>query len=854
VSVVRDAGGYWLWYGVSLWLLASASLLAGAPRWAAAILAALVLILGLVFRSALSKTSCAFAWFFFLLALWTALTALPLPSSLASLLAPRAAELWGQALEPSGALPLSYFPLSLAPSATVVCALNWSGYAILALAAATVARELGLTHLLLSVLGVAVLVALLTLVHALLGLEHLLGLPRLPARGTVGPASVLVNPNNLAGYMNLGTFAALSLLGSRRPGAPRALLAVGGALTVATVISSGSRGGVLALGFGLLAWCVLFAARRFSPARGRQRQAIKQAPFALVLVLAGISIAVLGSNPDLERELFGDDASKLHELGLLATSFDQVDWIGVGRGAFDSVSARLTQEGANFTHEYIENFALSWLLEWGPWVGAAALLGLCFLLAPGRLRVRGHPSAEGAWLSIVVLLLQNVADLGLELPALAGALAVVGGGLEGSRQARGAGPDVPGWGAPAAGRLLTAVTGLLAVLLLWTVLTGPALAAERESARVLAMRAAAQSSNEVERRAAWSAVYGGMKRFPAEPYFPLVGGWLALHRGEDAMAFAAKALSRAPRSARVDLLLIEVLAQRGAVDQALLHVRRAAEADRTLTPTLATRVVRLTTDAKRLARVAPAGVTGARFLLEIGGALPREAPARSRRHLLLAAVERAPKDVRVEAALGWALLGDLRAGGAPCPLEAEQEKCPLAEGTRERVRGLAESIRDVPACDGLRLHAALLAYEGKGPAAVDLLTACPSCAAPANCAKDRVELALEHGDEAERRLALGAFRSGVCDTPTHCADAEQWLANLFERRSQPELALVHAWRAAELDPSIERHLAAGRSARLAGNVERADVALSRARRLGGRDPELESWLLGRRKAGTEALK
>jgi hypothetical protein len=166
----------------------------------------------------------------------------------------------------------------------------------------------------------------------------------------------------------------------------------------------------------------------------------------------------------------------------------------------------------------------------------------------------------------------------------------------------------------------------------------------------------------------------------------------------------------------------------------------------------------------------------------------------------------------------------------------------------------AAIARSTPTCDGLRLTAALLVEEGRGSEALKSLEACPSCQVPEFCAKDRVEFSLRFGDEDQRRLALGAFRSGTCDSVAHCADAESWLGAVFLRHARPEEALLHAWKAAETDPSGPRYLEAARMARAADRIDRVDVALSRARRWGGRDPELEQWLATRRSSGRESLK
>lgn len=849
----REVGArtLWLWAALSAWLLAAATLLAGAPRPAAAFLSAAALAIAVGFFRLLRDGFAGLSVYFSLLATWTALTAVPLPCGLVRTLAPVAGEIWASALTPLGEPSLATCALSVAPFATVQSAMNLASYALVAATATAVARALGLGAVLLSVLGVASFVAIVTLVHAVLGTEHLFGVSSLPAKSATGPASVIVNPNNLAGFMNLGVFSALALLGSRRPPAPRPLVVVAGMLAVATTISSGSRGGVASLAFGLVAFGLLLAWRRLS---GKGRAVTSQAPFVLIVVLAGVALAILGASPALERDLFGDDVSKLGQIERVAKSLDRVDWSGAGRGAFDSLSARIMGERGNFTHEYVENFALSWLFEWGPWVGGAALLGLAYLLSPTRLRVRGHPPAACAWLGLVVLLLQNLADLGLELPALSGALAVIAGGLEGSRNARRRSDQGQSAPRPHAAVPLRLVSALLAVTLVWTLATGPTLAVLRERARSSSERALAEGAGPVEREQAWRDVRLGLTRYPAEPYFALAGGWLALAAGQDATPWASEALRRAPRLARAHLLAAQVLVRRGAPEQALLHVARAVAAEGALSPELAAWIADWPLAVRRLEAAAPAGAVGARFLLQLSAALGTRADPSARQALLEAAMRRAPTDLRVLAAEGWALLSDLRQGSAPCPRATDGARCPLRADARARLLTVAAATRSTPTCEGLRLEAALMAQEGRGADALGLLEACPSCAAPAACAKDRVIVALDFGDEAQRRQALGAFRAGTCDSVSRCADAESWLATVFLGRSRPEEALLFAWKAAELDPSGARYLAAARMARAAGRVDRVEVALSRARRWGDGDPELDQWLAERRSAGLESMK
>src|SRR5262249_3281923 len=131
-------------------------------------------------------------------------------------------------------------------------------YAAVLVTAISVGARRGLGWGARAVFLVAVVVAVVTFGHGLIGARRVYGFyePTFAvARWKVGP---LLNPNNLAGYLSVGILCGMGLMLSRRPELPRVAVALGVAALLGVVFLSGSRAGVVAAicGIGLLALCV----------------------------------------------------------------------------------------------------------------------------------------------------------------------------------------------------------------------------------------------------------------------------------------------------------------------------------------------------------------------------------------------------------------------------------------------------------------------------------------------------------------------------------------------------------------------------------------------------------------------
>src|SRR5262245_17621632 len=156
----------------------------------------------------------------------------PLPAGLLKAVAPATADVWERCLLPFGEHGPRWASLSLDPGATAVEALKWATYGAVFVTATVVASRHGAAWGLLAVFAPSVAAALATLGHGLADSIRVWGLGQpefTPVAWHVGP---LLNPNTLAGYLNLGAIIGLGLMLGDRPHLPRWVLGLGVMLVV----------------------------------------------------------------------------------------------------------------------------------------------------------------------------------------------------------------------------------------------------------------------------------------------------------------------------------------------------------------------------------------------------------------------------------------------------------------------------------------------------------------------------------------------------------------------------------------------------------------------------------------------
>jgi len=426
-----------------------------------------------------------------LVGLWTlaVVQLVPLPDALHHWIAAGSAAVWHPDVPAAAAvLGPGPHPFSLYPDATRRWLALATGTLALAVAAAPALRE---RRLLLRASAVivagAVLVAVYGLVARLAFGDRLFGLWSVP---TVTPFGPFVSKNHFAGYVELAALLAvglatgladesahgtgpLSWVESRR--SKWVILAWGAAaVLVLAVPVSLSRGGVVSLVAGLVAFVVLRVSSRGPSASGRLAAALA------VLLLAAGAVAVLVPAEVRARVLtlagVTSDQSGAYRLGVwrdtlrLAVSSPIV---GVGFGAYAEGLPRFKTGAGHLRIEHAENDHLELLAEGG---GLGALLGgagalAFFLYGFAALRAQERPLARAlaaaALAGGVAVCVHSAFDFNLRIPsnALVGAsLAAVS--LASALRPRAAAAGTPP--RPSAGLLLLPATLHVALLTPWS--------------------------------------------------------------------------------------------------------------------------------------------------------------------------------------------------------------------------------------------------------------------------------------------------------------------------------------------------------------------------------------------------
>ena len=360
-----------------------------------------------------------------------------------------------------------------------------------------------------------------------------------------------------------------------RPILPRWVVGLGVALIVGVDVTAASRGGVLALPIAVMVLGVM----TWRPSRHAQESRTNAGAWLVISALAGgCVLAMLGGTYQTWAELYDKNLAKLEMIVWARPMIVDHPLFGIGRGAFESVFPQYRGTPGNVVYTHAENFPAQWIAEWGLPVGIAALATFGWAFAPGRLGARKSALAAGAWAGVAAVLLQNLVDLALEVPAVCIALATVLGAI-------GETHDVTGSGrahdrqAPASSRGIACGAAGLTVGFA-CLIAGPLaigrddIASDRrvlhrafEEAGTLTAENVSQLRDELRQM---------MRRHPAEPYFPPGRRQPGRpHPRREHARLAERTLERGVVNGRAHLLLAEVLAQRGARSQALLGLRFA---------------------------------------------------------------------------------------------------------------------------------------------------------------------------------------------------------------------------------------------------------------------------------------
>jgi tetratricopeptide (TPR) repeat protein len=765
---------------------------------------------------------------------------IPMPIAVLRWIAPDNADVWSRSLIPLGEKGPSWASISLDPGASVVESMKWFTYAGVFACSNLLARRRGRARGVVIVFASGVVVALVTIVHGLAGATNVYGF-YVPHFGTVpwhvGP---LLNTNNLAGYLNLAAMSGLALLMSRQTELPRWLAALGTTLVGATVVIAASRGGVLALLLGLLLLAVLVG---LGNEDGNETTLPKRTA-ALLFALAtagGALFGVLGSTRETWAELYDKNVLKIRMLGWARPMIREHFWLGIGRGAFESVfpAYRVYSEHAVFTHA--ENFPAQWMSEWGVPVAVAAMLSFAWFLRPKTIGLRRSILAAGVAVGIGILLLQNLFDLGLEVSSVCIVLAVAFGSIWGGwdRSARSwRVSEAESRTASVVGGSVFVATMVIILLAIFPFCGLHDVASDREDIHRM-FRAWVGERTATRTGQLRQELRRSMMLHPAEPYFPLIAAqaaWLGGSR-ENPMPALSRSLERSSQNGRAHLLLAQILTSRGAASQARLELRLAVLDEPALASVAAEQALKSSVTTDELLETVPVGETGVSML---GALYYGIASERARLPLLQELLRRDPQNANGHALLADHNLAELTSGNrtgvcagerrAVCEEEIERSAAIMAE------RAPRNSTAD-------QYRARLLMVNGKAEEAEALLAArCPQVDDAVACQFLRASAAAAVKGKPEiLQTAARDLQRVACASAQECASTAASIGELFAGRGEWGTAFKYFRRASQGDPNENRWLRLADAAANVGFHAQAADALEKVVLLrGGADGALRA--------------
>lgn len=735
------------------------------------------------------------------LALVCLLQTLPVPLPWLAHVAPLQADIWERVLRPFGAPAPEHAPLSLAPWRTLVEALKLASYAVIFQLSARLGRQ-GMGRIAALAFASALCVAMVTLGHRAYGATRLFGIYTPSDTLAVAP---ILNPNSRAGYENLGFFCGLGLLFRARPGPRAAFLGVGLLLLVVDILLCQSRGGTACLVLGMSFMMLL---RRSDAGKPRELAGAWQLGVVAAIAVCATGMALV-SRPRGGLG-FEEPLEKLEVFRRAARLVFDHPGLGVGRGAFGSAFSTYQPRAGAVVFEHVENLPLQWAADFGVPVAVLALGALGWAVWPVFSRsTLQSPVRRGALVGVLVLLLQNLVDLGLEITAIAALWVYVLGGLAGAARAA---------AAPGAPRreprelLLPGSLGLMMVSLgLVAALGSDSPARERE-------RLHRRLSGVTPTPGDWAALRAASLAYPADPYIPLVGASAALAAKRDALPWVARALERAPDSAPAHLALARALYARGAADQAVAALRRAIELD----PDAAGPAIGLAfaweLPSELLVRAVPEGPRGARPLEIIADHSPAGSAQRVR--WLEQALASDPRRVLLHHRIALELYQDVLRGERGVMCHRRRDEC--TRRAREHVR------RAGPGPGQAVLEARLLELSSGAPAAEEqLVESCAAFVGDEGCARALVSLALKN-QSPRLPAAVRASVAAGCATRESCAATHLALGRELGGAGQLHAAQSHFREATRQWPTSESWRALAATSTELGQPERAEDALRRA--------------------------
>lgn len=768
------------------------------------------------------------------LGVFSAAQAVSLPRAVLESLSPSSAQLWRGAAKLLDE-PYRWASISLEPGASLRESLKWLSYAGLLAASAYVARRRTARPVITIVFASAVVVAVVALAHRVTGAGALYGVyePRYANTWLLAP---MLNPNNLGGYLALGAITGVGTVLVKASPGRRGVTIAGTVACMVVVAMTGSGGAVVALIVGLSA----FLAWRAISKRGTPGLPSDLSARAFIGVsVVGMVWGVLAYRQWYEWPWGRLELGGGSKLGYAVEAYwplvSDYAWLGVGRGAFGGVSPAyergLTENSAA---AYPENFLLQWAGEWGIPVASIALIGFAWFFRPSRMALRRRPSNLAAYVGVGALLLQNLVDLSVELPAVSYAVAAVLGGLwgEGSRLEAPKSIRGPAPRRAAAAQMTVCValcTGVFSAAVLWGRFDGQHYQTQVHEAY---LRVDPQSPRNVQ--TFWRLTEEAIRARPADPYFYRLGALAAMQVGGNApvLRWMNQAIMRQPTYGPTHLLAARALDRLGFRNQALLELRLAVEHGPHLKRTVTELALEWTRDFTALLRAVPAGADGVPMLLE----LARVEEGRLGDQLLDESIKRR-ETADAHVLRGFRLLANARGKKPPCAYS--QDHC-LRSVKHHGERALALAPRSSPA---LSLWGTLLDVR-HGPLEAEKFfrKKCPELGMDEYCLSHRVHFALRSGPETTRDAAADMLNTVCPRGRADCARVAEDLANRTTRRGFKHLAVTYLRRAAKEAPSPARWVAVAEAACGLGSLSVCLQAVREAKAFATDEPTLRAQL------------
>jgi tetratricopeptide (TPR) repeat protein len=722
---------------------------------------------------------------------YTAAQCIPLPIDWLAKIAPHNAEIWSRALSPLDEPGPRWAPISLDPTATRIEVLKGVAYLLAFATALRIARHRrGAQFLSEAIIATGLLLAILALLHPAFGAHKLYGVWEPDSYGGRWKhLAPLLNPNNLAGYINVALCLALASSLSTRPRVPRPILIAVAIVLMATQVWVASRGGVLAMILGGGIVVVILRA-------GRMRGLRKEAVLSVLPVLGGLVVAaaifmlVLAHSDQAAQELWEKDLSKIELFREALKMVPAYPIWGIGRGAFESAFPAFRETGGYWTATHPENVVLQWVTEWGVPMGAGGLLAIAVALRPTAVIFRSSTTA-GAWAAIVAVAAQNLVDLGSEVPGLVLApvvcAAIFAGGSPGPE------PRVRAERWKPAPRTMALAAAVLTGCALVAAAAGMRheLSADQQRLHTVAIEQHA-GLDDVE-----AAARAAMLRHPAEPYFPFIAALrLTLDRSRSPLPWINATLQRSRIHGPAHLALARWLAPRSP-SQGRLEYRLAMDQAPELAEQVMAQAPRLVGGTYDAIELTPSGALGPQVLRILVNVLAGRLPATSVR-LDEELAKREPADPRPANDEARAAVEDVESpDAAPWCSGTARDAC-LREAIVRTER--AEAI-DPRECEPHELHARARTAAGDVTRGLDELSAAADTVDDrVPCLQAVVDFASRAGDSKRAEEAIRKVASAPCLTDAECARNLSWAAAAEERRGNAVRALALYKQAWEHEP------------------------------------------------------